>query len=367
MRNQWSAISSRGSGWVANTPAALDALADGWTELNSHLCSPVQSLAWVRAASDTLLAGTGAQLSVVGVGPVDRPLALAPLSFHAGRPGWLELLSVQQTYEPGDFLYRSPEALDALVEHLGELGSPLLFRRLYADAPLTSALLRRFRRRGLVHAQPAGACPFIELDESWREPERHFPRKRRTDFRRSRRLAEEAGPVTYEILSPTPDALDMPLADALAVENASWKGRNGSSLLQSPHRRLFFERWARASAAEGALRLSFIRIGGKPAAMELGEERGGRYWTLKIGYDEAFSACSPGTLLALHVMGWAAAKGLRSYELMGFSADWTRRWTERERACLSVRIYPVGVRGLAALGRDVAESALRRVTTRLSS
>src|SRR5207244_7317462 len=100
-----------------------------------------------------------------------------------------------------------------------------------------------------------------------------------------------------------------------------------------------------------------LRIGGQAAAMQFAVEQGGALWLLKIGYDEAFARCSPGTLLTADTVRYAAARGLRCYEFLGGIESWTRMWTEHERSCVSVRAYPAAGRGLAALAADVAAVA----------
>jgi hypothetical protein len=62
---------------------------------------------------------------------------------------------------------------------------------------------------------------------------------------------------------------------------------------------------------------------------------------LKIGYDEAYRRCSPGQLLMLEVIRDAARRGLQRVEFLGFSAPWTRVWTEVERPMSTVRFFPL--------------------------
>jgi CelD/BcsL family acetyltransferase involved in cellulose biosynthesis len=361
MGNEVAGVRPGPGAWVVHDRAGLDALAPGWATLQSHLDSPAQSLAWTRACADAF-AGED-RLAVVGVGPRDAPRALAPLVYRPGTPGCIELLGVRQTYEPSDLLYASEEGLHELVAALVQSGTPLLLRRLVHDSPAATALQRAYRWRGVVHAQPAGSCPFIPLDSSWCEPEQHFNRHQRTNFRRAWNLAREAGELSFEVLSPTPETLARPWQEALDVEDACWKSRSGTSLKANAALGGFFERWAREAAAAGTLRLAFLRVNGAPVGVHVSEVQGGRYWTLKVGYDERFAAFSPGALLNLHVLAWAAAQGLRSFEFFGFAAEWTRRWTRLERPCVSLRIYPAGVRGLAAFGRDVAAKARRKLTS----
>jgi proline dehydrogenase len=83
--------------------------------------------------------------------------------------------------------------------------------------------------------------------------------------------------------------------------------------------------------------------------MQLAVEWSGRYWLYKIGYDEKYARCSPGTLLMLHVLRDAAARGLTGFELMGDAEAWIADlWTREAHECVRVRIYPYTAAGFVA-------------------
>jgi CelD/BcsL family acetyltransferase involved in cellulose biosynthesis len=184
---------------------------------------------------------------------------------------------------------------------------------------------------------------------------------RRSDVRRARRLAENLGPVSCAVETPTPGNLDRLLDEALRVEAAGWKGAAGSAVLHDTLRRPFYQRYAATACADGTLRLCYLRIGDRVAAMQMAVECGQRFWLLKIGHDEAFARCSPWMLLILETLRYAAACGLRSYEFLGSPAPWTRMWTKDLHPCLALRVYPARGRAIAALATDVARSGWRRL------
>jgi CelD/BcsL family acetyltransferase involved in cellulose biosynthesis len=202
-------------------------------------------------------------------------------------------------------------------------------------------------------------CPWIPLDESWLQPEQHLNAGRRSDLRRACRSAEQFGPITYDILRPTPTELPALLDEAFQVEAAGWKGQSRSALQYDAVRGPFYRRYAETACEQGILRLCFLRLGGQAVAMQLAVEHNKAFWLLKIGYDEAFARCSPGTLLLLETIRYAAAHGLHSYEFLGTPASWTRVWTLLERPCVSLWAYPARMRGVAALAVD-ATTAVRR-------
>lgn len=319
----------------------------------------MQEFAWFRACAATLAADR--EFFVVAVGTPSHVSAIAPLARKRDGAACWELIG-DDVYEPLDFVYEDPAALIPLAQALARAKIPLLLKRVPADSPVVEALQQAFRWKGFVLARPVPGCPWVALDADWLEPESRLSPGRRSDLRRARRIAETMGPVRCEILSPLPAELGPWLDEAFRIEAAGWKGRTGSALACDAERGLFYRGYAAAAARKGILRLCFLRIGGTAAAMQLAVEHGQRFWLFKIGYDEAFARCSPGTLLVAETIRYAAARGLCSYEFLGSVEPWTRMWTCLERPCVSLRAYPAAGKGMAVLAADVAASARRGVS-----
>jgi CelD/BcsL family acetyltransferase involved in cellulose biosynthesis len=338
---------------------ALKSFERGWDLLAEGRGSPTQHYIWAAAFADAY--DDARRLRLLSIGQQGAPSALAPLIEGAGLHGRLEALGARQLYEPSDFLYADPRAARALAEALVQEGRAVWLARVPADSPLPAAMEAAYRGRGLVRITPTSGCPYIELGRGWSEPERQFNAGRRSDFRRALRHAGRLGKVSFEVRAPDPVELPALLDEAWALEAAGWKGVKGSTLACDARRGEFFRRYALAACQKGILRLCFMRIDGRAVAMQLATECAGRLWLLKIGYDEAFERCSPGNLLMLHTVGYAARRGLRSYEFLGCKTPWTEVWTRSVRACVAVRAYPLTARGVAALGVDAADLAWRRV------
>src|SRR4051794_20944453 len=256
-----------------------------------------------------------------------------------------------------DVPHNDAGALDELVDRVRATGRVLQLGRLPAASPVIDVVRRAYGSR-LVRLAPACATPYLELGAG--DPEQALSSRRRSDLRRARRRAEKLGEVGAEVLCPTARSVDVLLAAAAAVEERSWKGREGTALSSDPARYAFFLRYGRAAARRGMLRIAFLTIGHTRVAMQLAVERGGRYWLLKVGFDDAYAAGSPGQLLMLETMRWAAARGLRSYELLGTAEPWTAAWTKETRPHVTLRAYPPSPRALPVLARDVVALAGER-------
>ena len=332
--------------------------AKSWDLIAEEANSPMHQYAWVKACTDAFVSGGELHMIVVGN---DQPSALGPLIMR-GRPlNRMECLGVDELYEPTDFPHLDRESLASLVNALVKLRRPLLLRRILADSPVLTALRTGFKSQGLLITRPATGYPWIPLDDSWKAPEEKLSASRRSSCRRARRKAHGLGPIDYEVLSSAPDQLPALLEESFRVEAAGWKGRSGSALLTDPNRRQFYEKYTAMASAKGILRLCFMRIGGKLAATQIAVESGGRFWLLKVGYDEDFARCSPGHLLMIETLRYAAERGLQTFEFLGSAEPWTSVWTTQVRPCLSVWAYPYNCRGLAAFTWDAIRFGWERL------
>jgi CelD/BcsL family acetyltransferase involved in cellulose biosynthesis len=307
-----------------------------------------------------MLAGTPLRL-FEAAGP-DGVEAVLPLCHGPGRLARWLMPGAEEVFEPGDALCRDADAAKRLARTLAAESRPIDLARIPASSALIPALKAAMKGRGHVSVRAATASPTIALGPEWREPESQFNSRRRSDFRRAARRAAEFGQVSCEMVAPSPANFDLLFDQAIAVEAKSWKRAAGTAILCDPAKEAFFRRYLRAACARGEARIAFLRIDGAVVAMQLAVEWGGRYWLYKIGYDEAYARCSPGTLLMLHALRDAAGRGLTGFELMGDAEAWIAElWTRECHECVRVRTYPYALAGIAAALRDGAAWARGRV------
>lgn len=289
-------------------------------------------------------------------------LTATPAGFGLKR---LVPIGAAETGEPSDIPWFDAAELRRRAAVLAKQPLAVELPRVPADSPTLDALKSAFSGRGFTRVRPAAGTPYIELDDSWAEPESKFNAGRRSDFRRARRHAETMGGLSFEMLDKLdPAQLDRYIDEAYAVEASSWKGAGGTALSSDETLGPFFRRYAHAAMEAGIMRLAFMRVVGVAVGMQFAVELEGALWLLKIGYDPAFAKCSPGNLLMLFTLGESAKRGLRSYEFLGSAAPWTAHWTSRLRPYLSARFYPASIRGLLTLLMDLFISAKARVAER---
>ncbi len=343
----------------------LEELRPSWDAISPPRATPMLSLAWIRAWAEVYGIGDDLEFRVAGDG---RAAAIAPLvrSRRAGRR--FELAGPDNLLEEMDFLYEDGAHVTDLAKDLVRSRVPLRLWRVPAESPVIPALTQAYRGRAFIRAWTGTASPSLPLDPSWANPADHLDAHRRSNLRRARRIAETFGPVTTEILTPRPDEVEQLLDEAYAVEAAGWKSREGSPLSRDRLLGGFFRSYAAAAAATGELRICFLRIGDRAAAMELASVTGNRFWLLAMGFAEEFERCSPGTLLLIDTIQYAARSGLDAYEFLGADEPWVRALNPTQRPCVAMRSYPFGLLGavaFAADGSDRMRARLRGARTRV--
>lgn len=348
---------------IIRSRGALEALAVEWDALADSMGTPLLGHAWFLSCSEAFYRED--ELFVVTVRVRGVLVGIAPL-VAVERAGIrrLELMGVSYLYEPSGLLYRSEEGLDALVRAVVNTGRPVVLSRLPSDSPIIPRLRHIARGRGLVVARPAAGAVAVPIASGWEEYVARLSSRRRYDLRRARQRAEEAGKVTVRIFCPRPDEVEAEFAELVRVEAAGWKDRGGSSLKQRDALRLFFSRYTRRASESGILRLCFLDLDGKPIAAQLSVEYSERFWVLKIGYDEAWSRCSPGGQLLAETMRYAFDRGLKSYELLGSDEPWLRGWVSETRSYSVAGCYPTTVRGMYGLAADAVGMLRTRVGPR---
>ncbi len=83
----------------------------------------------------------------------------------------------------------------------------------------------------------------------------------------------------------------------LAMEAASWKGKNGTAILSSRKDAEFSRRFISELATAGSASVAMLTLNGKPVATQVLLYSGGTAYTWKIAYDADYGRYSPGILL----------------------------------------------------------------------
>lgn len=315
--------------------------------------TPMQHDIWIRACYEVLYRHDKAVV-------IETPHGIGAFARKGRLPPTLHLVGAEELAEPIEAVAASREGAEELIDQLLDIGLPVRFGHHPSDTIISDVLFEKASARGILLRKSVPGSPYISLDSSWKEPVDRFNSRRRSDFRRMRRRAEQDGPVTFEFHQPTQAEVLPFLEKAVDVEARSWKSRSRTALADNAEQRDFFNVYGKLASAAGIFRVNFMKIGTEIVAMQIAAECDDGYWLFKIGYDEKYARCSPGMLMMLESIRHAASRDLKTFEFLGKSAEWTKFWTENERPNCSLRYYPHNAYGYLALGRDAAIIAGRR-------
>jgi CelD/BcsL family acetyltransferase involved in cellulose biosynthesis len=302
----------------------LERVASEWEELAERSAAkpfqrPAWFSAWWGAFGDGVLqvAVLRRNGAVVGTMPLlrDRYQLRSPTNWHT--PAFGPLATSQEDEEE---LLMRVFSLEIAIVSLAMLdfshGN---------DQRVTEAARRAGRR---VVSRPLATSPSVVLDGDWEGYERGLSKNRRKGIRRRLRGLEAQGEVLFEV-DRGEERLDELLEEAFRVEASGWKGERGTAIASGPETRSFYTGVARWAAERGWLRLGFLRLDGRPLAVDFAIEQGGAWYSLKAGYESAYSTYAPGVLLLHAELRHAFASGLERFELLGQADDFKRGWTDR--------------------------------------
>jgi len=336
----------------------LEAIAGPWHELAVHNPAPMVGHEWAVAAGKAFGKKTVPAVFALWDGPELR--AVAPLGLsRVGLSRRLQFLD-RELQEPDSLLFRDRKSLEDLIDAIARHGQALALYGLPHGGEEEAVL--RDRRGGSLtfcgrpYISHAALLPptVAQLDET-------LSKHARAMLRRGLKLAQKQGDVTFSMETLDEKNREAFMEDLVRVEGSGWKRKNGTSLLDLPDQRRFYEHYLELKAASGTLRAHRMLIADKVVAIRLGAVAGGRLYELKIGYDDSFRDCSPGILLTHESLKAEIAEGLSVHEFLGGAEDWQKRWPLHVNRHVTVRRYPYNVNGALNLGQDVLDRVGSRV------
>ncbi len=199
-------------------------------------------------------------------------------------------------------------------------------------------------------------CPAFAVVGSFSEHLRRI-RRRETFARRKRWLERQPG---YAVeVATTPREAGPAMEDFLRLHRLRWEGRGGSYGIPPGITEDFHRDLAPLLAARGWLRLYRLRVGGQSIAAVYGLEMGRTFLFYQSGFDPAWSARSPGTVLVGETVKDAYARGLADYDFLRGTEPYKLDWAQDRRDTCAVRMRPPGLRAAAVAAFEEAWRAAR--------
>ena len=227
-----------------------------------------------------------------------------------------------------DYLRKRPRAWHVIELERFETGYP-------ADTELRSAA--RSTGHG-VGVWDWGPSPRLSLEGSWKEYHASLKPKFRSNLRNRLKRLGAMGTIEYELVRDR-NGCDAALEDAFRIEQAGWKGKEGSAIASDPALRRFYTEWGAVAADRGWLRLWFLRLGGRRVAFEYNLEYKRDLYCMKIGYDPELHPYSAGQILKAAILENAFEHGLGMYHFLGMMDESKGDWTSDTRLIQWAYVY----------------------------
>jgi CelD/BcsL family acetyltransferase involved in cellulose biosynthesis len=247
---------------------------------------------------------------------------------------------------------------DWLVEH-SDRWDLLRLAALPADSLITTRVLPRLAARRFPANDPivTGACPYMTLPEGADAFWASMSHKLRKNVRRYRRLVERDFEVEVRTCRRREDLPGM-MGDLQRL-HAERKTQQGIEAKFTEARyRAFHEELATLLLDRGGLKLVFLVLNGRPAAVLYGFVFGGVLFEYQTGFDPEFAPYSVGNVLDGYVLEGAVTEGIREADFLRGLEPYKLHWTKsiREETGFSVE---------SRTPRGVAHGVLRRVRREL--
>jgi CelD/BcsL family acetyltransferase involved in cellulose biosynthesis len=337
---------------VSSYQAFLD-LEPVWTRVveEAAVGNPFLEFAWARTWWECF--GKNGTLHVLVLWEGNEPIAIAPLMQSSIRIWGLNVRRLGFLYNShvprADFIIarRFQDAYHAIWKYVTQCTRwDLLELFQLPESSLTLETIRNLAQQDghSTGTWPSGASPYVSLHTSWAEYCESLATKHRSNLRNRFKRLNQMGPVEIETISRSADLPDA-LEEVLQLEAAAWKGDEGTAIASTPDVRAFYSEFAKRAAARGWLRLNFVRVGGKRVACDYSISYRNQIFLLKVGYDPAFSAFAPSTLLLSKALEHAFADGLNRYDFLGEFAEWKRSWAKESISHDWLFVFAHGFKG----------------------
>lgn len=311
----------------------LEELSQEWSQLWSRCpeATPFQSPDWLVPYWAHL--GEG-HLWVLAFRQGDRLVGLAPLSIFTqpetgerhlfllgtGTTDYLDVL-----FEPG-FAVECAALLYDVLESNWEQWDMCDFQQLRTGSVLlVQDTLPRWT--GQIHVQEV--CPVLALPKTISELPARVPTRMLEKLRYYRRRLQKLGPVSVQLAEP--DTLDELFRRFLELHGARWAIRAAEGVLADRRVRDFHSDCARRMLASGMLRLYALQVQRETIASLYAFAHHGHTYFYLSGFDPAFSAYSPGTLLIGHAIEDAIREGAEVFDFLRGREAYKYLWGAKGR------------------------------------
>ncbi len=320
---------------LVTSPRDLERLTPAWEALRVRCptATPFQSPAWTIPWWHAF--GRG-RLRVIAVWSGTRLAGLVPLQLEdglrligAGNSDHLDAL-----YEPG----AGPLACRAVEQLLAGAGGEVSAAE-FAQLPLSSPLLEIRAAGRRIERSANEPCPVVPLAAGATVLGDVVPAGFAKKIAQARRHAAGSGRLRLERADggPVEQALAI-FSDVVRLHTAAWHARGKPGVLADGSVRAFHDNVIRRAHPLGLLDLYRLRLDDRTTAAYYGFRDARRAYYYLSGFDPAFSALSPGTLVVAAALEAALGRGASAFDFLRGREAYKYRWGARDEPTGLLRV-----------------------------
>lgn len=241
------------------------------------------------------------------------------------------------TVNAGDLLIDPRTDVDAALELLARevvslRGWVTSFTEIEIKADHWQRFLATLAKLGCrMHASVGHLVGVADILHDWDAYQKSWSRNHRSMIKRSRKKLDAAGNLSIERMqTPTDAQLSEALTACFAVEDRSWKGEQGTSILRTPGLPEYYHREARLMRDCGLLDLWMLKLDGEIIAFEYCQYSKGTCFSHKISFDPRWQKLSPGRVLrSFQLQRYHEDLSAKRLDTLGVLCEAKAKWVTR--------------------------------------
>ena len=299
---------------------------------------------------------TDRELKLATVWDQERLVAALPLHDKVGKFGMqIWSLTCNCWADAGDVMldqeYPSEDLCDALVNALGtDVWNLLKLGSIAVETPRWQSFIGALRSKGHRLRESVGdAIALTDVLHDWPAYQASWSGNHRAAVKKSIKRLKSMGDLQAECFRTGEEAeLNSILEACFLVEDRTWKGENGTSIVKSDMQDYFHEE-ARIMMQNDMLHLWQLKLDGQLIAFEYCPVAKGVVYSNKISFDPDHSRNSPGNVLRFFQHEFYQQQSqYHLFDMMGITCKNKAKWSTRVYATGNVTAAK-GIRGNVAL------------------
>lgn len=173
---------------------------------------------------------------------------------------------------------------------------------------------------------PHNFSPFISIKLDWQEYKKDRSRNFRHKLNRLNNLYRRL--EDFNVIKYSNDKIEDAINEVFSISEKSWQYDKDSFLVSTKKEQHFLYNLAIKMAEKGYLNIWVLKIREIPVAFVFNLTYKKRIYSLKIGYDQAYSKFSPGEFLISKAIQDSFDNGYHEYDWLGTNLPFKMRWAD---------------------------------------